>query len=193
MSNIVNKVKEAVTHHHDKPSNSTNAGPHDSNIANKADPRVDSDRDHRAAYSAAGTGNTTAGTGLSSGTTGTGAYGTETSGYTGTTTTGPHDSNLANKADPRVDSDRGQYGTTGGLTSGGAYDTNPNSTNAGPHSSNLANKVDPRVDSDLDNRARHQNLAGGVGAPSRKQLQHPWQRHRPADCWSSRLEHCQQA
>ncbi|RAO66562.1 uncharacterized protein BHQ10_002574 [Talaromyces amestolkiae] len=171
MSNIVHKVKEAVTHHHDKPSTSTNAGPHDSNIANKADPRVDSDRDHRAAYSAAGTGNTTAGTGISSGTgtgtgTGTGAYGAGTGGYTGTTTAGPHDSNLANKADPRVDSDRGQYGTTGGLTSGGAYDTNPNSTNAGPHSSNLANKVDPRIDSDLDNRARHQNLGGGVGAPS---------------------------
>lgn len=44
MSNIVHKVKEAVTGHHDKPSHSTNAGPHDSNVANKADPRVDSDR-----------------------------------------------------------------------------------------------------------------------------------------------------
>jgi hypothetical protein len=210
MSNIVHKVKEAVTHHHDKPSNASNAGPHDSNVANKADPRVDSDRDHRAGYSAAGT-DTTAGTGISGGTgTGTGAYGAGTGGYnsgtgtgtgaygtgagdynsgtgtgtgtgaygagagggargyssgTGTTTTGPHDSNLANKADPRVDSDRGQYGTAGGFTSGGAYNTNPQSTNAGPHSSNLANKIDPRVDSDLDNRARHQNL-GGSSAPA---------------------------
>jgi hypothetical protein len=45
MSNIINKVKEAVTHDkHEKPSHSTNAGPHDSNMANKVDPRVDSDR-----------------------------------------------------------------------------------------------------------------------------------------------------
>jgi hypothetical protein len=44
MSNIMHKVKDAVTGHHDKPSHSTNAGPHDSNLANKADPRVDSDR-----------------------------------------------------------------------------------------------------------------------------------------------------
>jgi hypothetical protein len=72
---------------------------------------------------------------------------------------------LANKADPRVDSDRGQYGTTGGVTAGGAYNSNPSSTNAGPHSSNLANKADPRVDSDFDNRARHQNL-GGTDAPA---------------------------
>lgn len=37
---------------------------------------------------------------------------TDTSGYgthsTGTATTGPHSSGLANKADPRVDSDRGK-------------------------------------------------------------------------------------
>ena len=41
----------------------------------------------------------------------TGGYGTGSTGYgsTGThTTTGPHSSNLANKADPRVDSDLGQ-------------------------------------------------------------------------------------
>ncbi|EED20992.1 cell surface protein, putative [Talaromyces stipitatus ATCC 10500] len=168
MSNIVHKVKDAVTNHHDKPSHSTNAGPHDSNVANKVDPRVDSDRDHRAGYSAAGTGNTTAGTGISSGTGTTGtSYGAGTSGYdsTNTTASGPHGSNLANKADPRVDSDRGQYGTTGGVTAGGAYNSNPSSTNAGPHSSNLANKADPRVDSDLDNRARHQNL-GSNTAPA---------------------------
>jgi hypothetical protein len=192
MSNIIHKAKEALTSHHDKPSHSSNAGPHDSNLANKADPRVDSDRDHRAGYSAAGTGTGTGtggydagtsgygtGTGTGTGTggydagtsgygtgTGTGDYGTGTSGYgTGTTTTGPHGSNLANKADPRVDSDRGQYGTTGGVTAGGAYNSNPSSTNAGPHSSNLANKADPRVDSDFDNRARHQNL-GGTDAPA---------------------------
>jgi hypothetical protein len=53
-------------------------GPHNSNIANKLDPRVDSDADNRARHEAIG-----------------GAH-------------GPHSSNLANKADPRVDSDRGE-------------------------------------------------------------------------------------
>lgn len=45
MTSILHKVKDAVTSDkHQKPSHSTNAGPHDSNIANKLDPRVDSDR-----------------------------------------------------------------------------------------------------------------------------------------------------
>lgn len=45
MTGFLNKVKEAVTHDkHEQASYSTNAGPHDSNMANKADPRVDSDR-----------------------------------------------------------------------------------------------------------------------------------------------------
>jgi hypothetical protein len=57
---------------------STTHGPHNSNIANKLDPRVDSDADNRARHEAIG-----------------GAH-------------GPHSSNLANKADPRVDSDRGE-------------------------------------------------------------------------------------
>ena len=71
---------------------STNAGPHDNNVANKLDPRVDSDRDGRA-----GMGNT-----HSTHTTGSGLTG---SNY-GSTNAGPHDSNAANKLDPRVDSDR---------------------------------------------------------------------------------------
>merc|ERR1712225_213576 len=71
MSGIINKVKDAL--HHDKSdsthttgthgtgvtgnhnttsalSGSTNHGPHDSNAANKVDPRIDSDRDGRAAH-----------------------------------------------------------------------------------------------------------------------------------------------
>lgn len=43
-----------------------------------------------------------------------GGYGSGTTGYgsTGThSTAGPHSSNLANKADPRVDSDRGMLST----------------------------------------------------------------------------------
>ncbi|KAI9840157.1 MAG: hypothetical protein M1837_001870 [Sclerophora amabilis] len=95
------------------------AGPHDSNVANKADPRVDSDLDgsRNAGYSGSGTGagygNTTSGTtgsGAGYGSTGAGSTGlgtTNSSGYTGSTgPTGPHKSAGLNKMDPRVDSDR---------------------------------------------------------------------------------------
>jgi hypothetical protein len=54
------------------------------------------------------------------------------------TTSGPHSSDLANKADPRVDSDNDRAAGVGSTTS----------TTSGPHSSHAANKVDPRVDSD---------------------------------------------
>lgn len=60
-------------------------------------------------------------------------------GNSGSTTAGPHNSNLANKMDPRVDSDRDHRNdptsTYGSNTSGGEYtsSTNTGSTNAGPH------------------------------------------------------------
>jgi hypothetical protein len=127
-------------------------GPHDSDLLNRLDPRVDSER-------VGGHGNTASagGPGYSTHT------GTHTGGLTGNAygsdPTGPHDSRLLNKADPRVDSDRvgghgnttgaGGYGSTrtgthaGGLT-GNTYGSDP----TGPHDSKLANKLDPRVDSD---------------------------------------------
>ena len=78
-------------------------GPPSSSLANKADPRVDSDLDSSR--------------GLGTGTTGAGSGGTGTSGTTGTLGAGPHSSSLANKADPRVDSDLdGSSGLTGGTT-----------------------------------------------------------------------------
>ncbi|EFY90146.1 cell surface protein, putative [Metarhizium acridum CQMa 102] len=151
-------------------------GPHNSNLLNKADPRVDSDRDHSKNLGMNPQGTATTGT-----TTGTGIGGAQHhSGVAGTTgpatrTAGPHESNLANKADPRVDSDRDHSrnlgmnprgtattGTTGGLGSAGptgaaigTTGTNrgsdgPATRTDGPHESNLANKVDPRVDSDRD-------------------------------------------
>lgn len=90
---------------HDYNTRSTNAGPHDSNLANKADPRVDSDMDHRAHHQQLG--NTTAApAGSSYATTGTGQ--TQTHG-----TTGPHKSNLLNKLDPRVDSNPNRNIATG--------------------------------------------------------------------------------
>jgi len=92
-------------------------GPHDSRLANKLDPRVDSDQP--GAYGDAG-----ATRGHTGGLTG----GTHTGGLTGGThagysdPNGPHDSHFANKADPRIDSDRpGAYNNSGltGNTHGG--------------------------------------------------------------------------
>ncbi|KAF2674115.1 hypothetical protein BT63DRAFT_419425 [Microthyrium microscopicum] len=109
-------------------SSTTTAGPHSSNIANKLDPRVDSDRDGSTNMGAAqhgpGAHNTshTTGTGLGAGTTG--GYGSTTGGY-GSTNAGPHDSNLANKVDPRVDSDRD------GSRNAGAAAYGPGATNTG--------------------------------------------------------------
>jgi len=133
-------------------------GPHDSHLANVADPRVDSDR--------IGGGRTGHNTGLGSNTHSathgggmTGSHGTH-----GSDPRGPHDSHLANVADPRVDSDRiggdrtghsaGGYGNThsSGLT--GSHNTHSTGTGLGGshgapvHDSAMANKMDPRVDSD---------------------------------------------
>ncbi|KAL3424510.1 hypothetical protein PVAG01_03791 [Phlyctema vagabunda] len=100
---------------------STNAGPHDSNVANKADPRVDSDRDGRSGAGYGTAGHSTAG------------HSTTGAGYGTSTNAGPHDSNLANKADPRIDSDRdgrsaAGYGTTGQHTTGSGLTGNQTSS-----------------------------------------------------------------
>ncbi|KAJ5832932.1 hypothetical protein N7474_001243 [Penicillium riverlandense] len=192
MSGIVHKVKDAVTHHgsstqehHHTGTGSANAydstkssnhGPHDNNITNAADPRIDSDHSHMT-----GTNNTVSGAPHPT------TQSTAT-GPTSSTTTGPHTSNMANKADPHVDSDRSKessnavgsgrfdqdvhkdsiggagviqgMGGSGGETTtktfeqaqhdnvaGSSYNSKKT---AGPHQSDLGNKVDPRVDSDLD-------------------------------------------
>jgi len=166
-------------------SNAT-AGPHSSNLANKVDPRVDSDMDGSRNMGAAHTGTTgglTGTHGTTGGLTGThnntggltgtshthGTTGVGSTGHTGTTTgTTAHNNNLLNKVDPRVDSTTaGTYGGThAGNTTGthtGTVGGLSHSTNAGPHDSNLANKADPRVDSDLDGRGnRHGAATGGV-------------------------------
>lgn len=181
MSSIVNKVKEAL--HSDKHEEtgthaSHNApegthGPHGSRVANAADPRFDSDRDHRAAPAGAGIAGTHAGT----------HTGTHAGAHTGTHTGysdpegthGPHGSRVANAADPRFDSDRDHRAAPGGVGNaqfesgpgtshvgggpgashvggashlGGGPGPAPNT--AGPHKKDLMNKADPRVDSDLD-------------------------------------------
>ena len=71
--------------------------------------------------------------------------GSSTSGGYGSSTADTHSSNLANKVDPRIDSDGSR---TTGSTGYGSNTVGHGSSVAGPHSSNLGNKVDPRVDSD---------------------------------------------
>merc|ERR1712000_366401 len=180
MSGIINKVKDALHHNNTSAlSGSTNHGPHDSNAANKVDPRIDSDRDGRAAHGTGLGSSNTHSTGLGSSNTHSTGLGSNTHGTTGAygsnTTAGPHSSNVANKVDPRVDSDldgsnRVGAGNTGygasnthstglgssnthstGLGSSnthgttGAYGSNTTGTTA--HNSSMANKLDPRVDS----------------------------------------------
>lgn len=92
-------------------------------------------------------------------------------GMTGShTTSGPHSSDMANKVDPRVDSDRD--GSHRGMGAGTGM-TGTSHTTAGPHSSDAANKLDPRVDSDRSGGHRtgestgllvNEHL-GGTGAP----------------------------
>lgn len=97
-----------------------------------------------------------------SGATGAGALGSGTH-----STAGPHSSNLANKADPRVDSDLDSSNRGMGVGM-----TGKPKTTAGPHDSNMANKLDPRVDSDRDG-GHHQGESdtlinehlGGSAAP----------------------------
>jgi hypothetical protein len=60
-------------------------------------------------------------------------------------TAGPHGSDMANKMDPRVDSDRD--GSNRGMGTG-MTGTHGSHTTAGTHSSDMTNKMDPRVDSD---------------------------------------------
>jgi hypothetical protein len=141
----------AYGHHTYEPNRSSNHGPHDSNVANKVDPRVDSDLDNRASY---GSHNTT---GLGSNTTTTGTGSTGLTGHHGTmggaqqasansratgpasSTAGPHENNLANKADPRVDSDpskenSGRFDKDVHKGSIGGAGVIPISGNAGPTS-----------------------------------------------------------
>ncbi|PLN80194.1 hypothetical protein BDW42DRAFT_115654 [Aspergillus taichungensis] len=156
MSGVIHKVKDSLTGHHEP--HGTNHGPHSSKLANKLDPRVDSDRGKSSQHMASINTNMippdtraapTTTTGYSGQTVHTSTHGPQTA-HTGTP--GPHQSNLANKLDPRVDSDRDNRARHQAM--GGAH---------GPHDSSLANKADPRVDSDRDNRAHHPTMGGAHG------------------------------
>lgn len=146
------------------------AGPHQSDMLNRMDPRVDSDRDNSRTLG----GNPPTGTNVPEG------------------TYGHHNSRIANAADPRIDSDHdrttglnahGTSGTSGistlgGTTAGhgltGTHGTHGTSEGLhGPHGSRVANALDPRVDSDRDHGAAHtgshatstgDHVAGAAGA-----------------------------
>ncbi|OJD22267.1 hypothetical protein ACJ73_06390 [Blastomyces percursus] len=166
MSNIVHKVKDAVTGHpHHKSDNthsttgvgqgnhgtpSTTQGtthnthrgttsstqpPHSSKVANKLDPRVDSQATTGAGYGAHG------------------AHGTHAGMTSGTQP--PHSSTTANKLDPRVDTQ------SAGLSN---HSTRP------PHSSTTANKLDPRVTEDHYNPGL--STSGGTGRSGHTALPH---------------------
>jgi len=142
----------------------TTAGPHSSNMANKLDPRVDSDLDGSRNMGATSA-TTTAGYGSgltgahNTHTTGSGLTGTHNTHTNGSGLTGTHNTHTAGSGltGTHAGNTHGTHtGTTGGIS---------HSTNAGPHDSNLANKVDPRVDSDLDGRGnRHGATTTGAGA-----------------------------
>jgi len=85
-------------------SHSTNAGPHDTNLGNKVDPRVDSDLDGKGNRHGANTGGVFGASG---------SHATPGSG-TAQNTAGPHNSDMMNKMDPRVDADLDGSKTIGG-------------------------------------------------------------------------------
>ncbi|KAK6842528.1 Collagen alpha-5(VI) chain [Apiospora arundinis] len=177
MSSIINKVKDAVKgdKHHEQPEGTH--GTHNSKVANAADPRIDSDRDHRAnpagtttgtgvGHSAGGVGHsTTTGTGVGHSAGGVG-HSTHTGTGVGHTTggaynEGPHSSSTANKVDPRIDSDRS--GVHAGNTAGQGYAGSGPEGAHGPHSSRIGNAADPRVDSDRDASRTVGNTYGSSG------------------------------
>jgi hypothetical protein len=135
-------------------------GPHSSDLANKADPRVDSDQDGRRGYDSSNT------SGSGQGLAGRVAGMTGLGGSSGTSNTaGPHSSDLANKADPRVDSDQdgrrgydssntsgsgqGLAGRVAGITGRGhtteGHGHAEDIVHGGDHYTETANKLDPHV------------------------------------------------
>ncbi|KAH9434695.1 hypothetical protein MCOR02_003660 [Pyricularia oryzae] len=119
---------------------SSNAGPHSSNMMNKADPRVDSDLDNRGAN---------------------GVNGVNGGAYNGTS------GNNYNSRGGMLDVTSGSnYNSRGGMLDGTTGTQGLGSTNQGPHNSNMLNKADPRVDSDVDHRATNNYGSNTTGCSS---------------------------
>jgi len=156
MSSMLNKIKDAVTPDKHSSAPEGTHGPHESRAANAADPRVDSDRDHRAAPGSTGH---TLGSGDHHTNTTLGNNGLSSDGPA-PSTAGPHKSDMMNRMDPRVDSDRDNSRTLGGNTKTGTHV--PEGTD-GPHGSRMANVLDPRVDSDRDRTVGMGSHSGTTG------------------------------
>jgi len=156
MSNLMHKVKDAVSGHHSEDKHSST---------------VPSSTQESDTYHESQKGPIDFAPGTTTGNRGAGSHAYAGGHESSTINAGPHDSKAANKLDPRVDSDldnRGAYGSTTGTGSYGTTDTYGGGTTA-PHDSKMANKVDPRVDT-LDNRATQGGTTGaprtgGTGAP----------------------------
>jgi hypothetical protein len=119
-------------------------GPHSNNLLNKADPRVDSDRDHSHNLGANPHGTATTGSGAQTGAhtgahTGTSGIGSHNTHGVPEGTAGPHSNRGLNAADPRVDSDLDRSrnaglnpsgtattGTAGGAPGIGGFGTDSN-------------------------------------------------------------------
>lgn len=202
-----------VHEHHQHHGHDT-VGPHSSDMANRADPRVDSDNSQGYGGQqtlAAGSASNTGGhhhLGRDAGIVG----GTGVAGYEAekhhhghhhndptSTSSGPHSSDMANRADPRVDSDQSKHhfgrdavvaGTGVGVAEHehkkhglfGGHHKEPASTTTGPHMSGTANQVDPVVYSDGSKHhhdGRDAAVVGGVGAAGYEAEKHHGHHHNP--------------
>ncbi|EHK45061.1 uncharacterized protein TrAtP1_003276 [Trichoderma atroviride] len=114
MSSLIDKVKDKLSSHSDNKTEQPESthGTHSSRTANAADPRIDSDRDHREALGRHDGAYTTGGDNYSYGESNTKGMNTAGDTLTSSGTTGPapttagmHKSDMMNKADPRIDSD----------------------------------------------------------------------------------------
>ncbi|KAL7923609.1 hypothetical protein ACQKWADRAFT_288785 [Trichoderma austrokoningii] len=114
MSSLIDKVKDKLHSHSDNKTEQPEGthGTHSSRVANAADPRIDSDRDHREALGRHDGSYTTGGDNYSYGESNTKGMSTTGDTLTSSGTTGPapttagmHKSDMLNKADPRIDSD----------------------------------------------------------------------------------------
>ncbi|KAK1783409.1 hypothetical protein QBC45DRAFT_316005 [Copromyces sp. CBS 386.78] len=116
-SNVAGSGHTGVTGTHGAPTGTH--GPHDSRAANTLDPRVDSDRDGRAAN-----------------------LGHHAGPGPAPSTAGPHKSDMANKLDPRVDSDLDGSKTVGGNKT---YQQQPHTSMVAPRDPTDAAQVPPSV------------------------------------------------
>jgi hypothetical protein len=166
MSGLINKVKDALHSdkdktHHEQPEGTH--GTHNSRAANAADPRFDSDRDHRAnpaTTTTGGLGGSSAHTGPTAGGLGHSTGAGHRSENLPEGTVGPHGSRVANAADPRVDSDldssRNTHGGNTGL---------PGSTHSsGLPGSNNNSRLHEGTGAGLGHSTGAGHTTGGIGS-----------------------------